>query len=151
MFNFFQKQKAKAAGKALAKSVLTIMEQAEAGDPESQFQMGIQYHQGQLGFPKDNFEAANWYRKAAEQGHAGAQLYLGVFLAQGQGVEIDLIEAFKWLELAKRGNARDKTAADDCQNKLVAFMTPDQIVEGQRRAREKKGIIRAIPTTFHND
>jgi TPR repeat protein len=61
MFNFFQKQKAKAAGKAAAKLMITIMEQAEAGNPVGQFQMGIQYHQGQFGFPQDYFEAAKWY------------------------------------------------------------------------------------------
>jgi hypothetical protein len=81
-----------------------------------------------------------WYRKAAEQGHAGAQLYLGVFLAQGQGVEPDFVEAYKWIELAKRGNEADKAAADESQKQLVAYMTPDQIAEGKRLARDKAGI-----------
>lgn len=150
MFNFFHKKKAQAAGKAAAEMMLTIMEQAEAGNPEGQFQMGIQYHQGQFGFPQDFFEAAKWYRKAAEQGHAGAQLYLGVFLAQGQGVEVDVIESFMWLELAKLGSEADKLVADDCQNRLVVYMTPDQIAEGQSLAREKSKITRVIPTTFNN-
>lgn len=130
--------------------MLTYKKQAEAGNLEGQFQMGIQYEHGQFGFPQDYFEAAKWYRKAAEQGHCGAQLYLGLFLAQGQGVEVNLIEAYKWIELAKRGNARDKFAADDCQNRLIAFMTPDQIAEGQRLARESMGRIRAFPTAFYD-
>ena len=102
---------------------------AEAGDAESQFTIGIQYEQGQFGYPKDYCEAAKWYRKAAEQGHAGAQLYLGVFMCN---VEQDAVEAYKWLNLAKNGNVLDKVAAIDLQKKLVALMTPEQIAEGQR-------------------
>lgn len=109
---------------------------AQAGDAESQYTIGIQYEQGQSGYPKDYAEAAKWYRKAAEQGHAGAQLYLGVFLAQGQGVKPDFVEAYKWIELAKRGNALDKVAAIDCQKRLVAYLTPAQVAEGQRLSSE---------------
>lgn len=134
MFNFFQKQRAKASGKALAKLVLTMMEKADAGDPEAQFQLGIQFEQGQLGFPQDYSEAARLYRKAAEQGLAGAQLYLGVFYANGQGVPKDPIEAYKWLELAKKGNEQDSAVATECQEQLIAHLSDRQIAEGNRRA-----------------
>jgi hypothetical protein len=106
---------------------------AEAGDAESQFTIGIQYEQGQFGYPKDYCEAAKWYRKAAEQGHAGAQLYLGVFMCN---VEQDAVEAYKWLTLAKKGNLLDKFAATDLQKKLIALMTPEQVAEGQRLSQE---------------
>ena len=109
---------------------------AEAGDAESQYTIGIQYERGNFGFPQDYYEAAKRYRKAAEQGHAGAQLYLGVFLAQGQGVEPDAVEAYKWIELAKRGSALDKIAAIGSQKRLVAYMTPEQVAEGQRLSSE---------------
>ncbi len=111
------------------------LKKAEAGDAESQYTIGIQYERGQFGFPQSYIEAAKWYRKAAAQGHSGAQLYLGVFLAQGQGVEPNFVEAYQWIELAKRGNMLDKFAADDCQKRLIVYMTPEQIVEGQRLAR----------------
>ena len=84
---------------------------------------------------KDYSEAAKWYRKAADQGHAGAQLYLGILLAQGQGVEQDVVEAYKWLELAKQGSFMDRRAAKECQGKLLAFMEPAQIVVGGQYAR----------------
>ncbi len=84
------------------------LKKAEAGDAKSQYTIGIQYENGNFDFPQDYSEAAKWYRRAAELGHAGAQLYLGNFLANGKGVEQDLVEAYKWVELAKRGNKLDK-------------------------------------------
>jgi TPR repeat protein len=106
------------------------IEKAEAGDAKEQFCLGIQYERGQFGLPQDYFQSAKWYRKAAEQGHAGAQLYLGLYLAQGKGVKQNLIEAFKWIDLARRGNAFDRVAAQDTLNRLVQLMTADQIAEG---------------------
>ncbi|NOR65247.1 MAG: AAA family ATPase [Candidatus Scalindua sp.] len=50
-------------------------------------------------------EAAVWYRKAAEQGHAQAQSNLGIMYSQGQGVEKDYNEAVKWCrKAAEQGN-----------------------------------------------
>ncbi|MHC4308020.1 MAG: AAA family ATPase [Planctomycetota bacterium] len=50
-------------------------------------------------------EAAVWYRKAAEQGHAQAQSNLGIMYSQGQGVEKDYNEAVKWCrKAADQGN-----------------------------------------------
>ncbi|MBQ9694638.1 MAG: SEL1-like repeat protein [Kiritimatiellae bacterium] len=44
--------------------------------------------------------AATWYRKAAEQGHAGAQNNLGTQYANGQGVAQSWHEAVKWYRKA---------------------------------------------------
>lgn len=109
---------------------------AESGDPKAQCALGGFYEHGSLGLKQNDFEAAKWYRKAAEQGHAGAQLYLGSLLAEGKGVEQDFIEAFKWVTLAKQGSAFDKIAATQAHKRLVALMTTEQIAEGQRLARE---------------
>jgi len=109
------------------------VKKAESGNPDDQFHLGLHYQQGQHGFPKDYSEAAKWYRKAAEQGHAGAQLYLGVYLCN---VKQEVVEAYKWFELAKHGNDMDEVAAAESQNQLVAHMTPEQIAEGQKLASE---------------
>ena len=42
---------------------------AEQGDAKAQFNLGVMYGDG-LGVKQDYFEEVNWYRKAAEQGHA---------------------------------------------------------------------------------
>jgi uncharacterized protein len=44
---------------------------------------------------KDAAEAAKWFRKAADQGYAEAQVVLGVSYAEGRGVAKDAVEAVK--------------------------------------------------------
>jgi TPR repeat protein len=63
------------------------------------------YEQGQ-GVPQDYAEAVRWYRKAADQGHAGAQLFLGLMYDRGQGVPQDYAEAVHWFcKAADQGRA----------------------------------------------
>lgn len=59
------------------KSVAVIERQAANGDAAAQCVLGVRYEQGK-GVPQDYAQAAAWYRKAAEQGDATAQYYLGV-------------------------------------------------------------------------
>ena len=52
-------------------------------------------------------EAAKWFLKAAELGHAGAQSDLSVLYFKGHGVQQDYNEALKWARLAAdQGYAR---------------------------------------------
>jgi TPR repeat protein len=50
------------------------------------------------GLTIDSSGAAQWYRKAADQGDAKAQLQLGVMYANGEGVLKDYTEAFVWIK-----------------------------------------------------
>ena len=52
------------------------------------------------GVPRDRSEAAKWFRKAAEQGGASAQYFLGRACWSGDGVPQDQAEAMKWFRLA---------------------------------------------------
>jgi TPR repeat protein len=61
---------------------------AQAGHPDSQFNVALMYEQG-IGIGKDEKEAVSWYGKAAEQGHAAAQYNLAVLYENGRGTEID--------------------------------------------------------------
>ncbi len=64
------------------------------------------YARGQ-GVPKDYSEGLKWFRKAAEQGDADAQLGLAAMYSQGKGVPEDDDEAIKWLrKAAAQGNAQ---------------------------------------------
>lgn len=53
------------------------------------------------------YEAENWFRKAAEQGHVESQYDLGLlYYWTGYGVETDYVESFKWfLKAAEQGHA----------------------------------------------
>ena len=82
---------------------------------------------------QDDVQAVGWYRKAAAQGYASAQVNLGVMYGEGQGVPQDYIQAHKWYNLAaSRG---DKPAANN-RDITAKRMTPTQIAEAQRLARE---------------
>jgi len=76
---------------------------AEAGDPDSQFGMGLIYESGR-GVGRDYRTAASWYTQAAEQGHAPAQFNLGHLLRLGAGVEPDMEEAVRWWTAAAENN-----------------------------------------------
>lgn len=54
--------------------------------------------------PKDYAEAAKWYHKAAERGHARAQCNLGDCYEKGKGVTQDYQEAVKWYRKASEKN-----------------------------------------------
>jgi TPR repeat protein len=56
---------------------------------------------------EDLAEAVKWWRKAAVQGHAKAQYYLGDCYYKGDGVVTDKTEAVKWYnKAAEQGDAK---------------------------------------------
>ena len=107
---------------------------ADQGDARAQFSFGLLYENGD-GVPRDYAKARQWYEKAAAQGDAKAQLYLGLQSSFGQGVPMDLVEAYMWYSLAA-GNGNPH--APGYRADLSRQMTPAQIAEAQKRAREWK-------------
>ncbi len=97
------------------------------------------YINGQ-GVPQDFAKALQWYRKAAEQGHAKAQGNLGFMYGRGQGVPQDYAQAHMWFNLAASrfppGEDRDK--AVKYRDIGASKMTPAQIAEAEKLAREWK-------------
>lgn len=87
---------------AAASDVAALQTRAQAGDAESQFQMGEAYRAGR-GVSVDPETAIMWYRRAAAQGHIRASEELGFALfAHG-----DRREAMPYIEkAAARGEAR---------------------------------------------
>jgi len=77
----------------------------------------VSYANGR-GVERDGAEAANWYRKAAEQGYASAQYNLGVKYAKGRGVAQNDAEAMKWIAKAvEQANENAKKALADMKNR----------------------------------
>ncbi len=92
---------------------------------------------GENGVVKDEAEAVKWYRKAAEQGVANAQTFLGLMYADGRGVVRDELEACKWWLLA---SAQGEENAKKIISIIESQLTPQQRAEGQRLAREWKPV-----------
>ena len=124
---------------------------AERGDAKAQSALGFMYTNGE-GVPQDFREAAKWYRKAAEHGYAWAQRNLASMYEDGRGVPRNYVLAHMWLNLAAAHSRTDfadygnnagvmyemtKSVAKD-RDRLAEKMTPEQITEAQRLAREWK-------------
>lgn len=68
-------------------------------DAEEQFQLG-DAHQFGRGVERSRAQAVVWYRKAADQGHATAQVRLATSYAEGRGVKKNPAEALRLYRLA---------------------------------------------------
>ena len=92
------------------------------------------YEEGKgAGVPQDYTAAAQWYRKAAEQGDVRGQFHIGRMYEQGKGVPQDYVVAHMWYNLvAARGIER----AAENRDKIAKFMSQSQIAEAQRLARD---------------
>jgi uncharacterized protein len=106
--------------------------EAEDGDAQAQFNMGLLYLDGH-GVPQDPGEAAKWFRRSAEQGYTQAQHNLGAMYGSGQGVRRDYVEAYKWMNIcAASGNAGCVTQRD----LLAKKMKSADVSRAQRMATE---------------
>ncbi len=76
-----------------------LVERAENGDAESQYKLGLNYIYG-TDVPKDTAKAAEWFKKASDQGFLPARRELGILLASGDGVEPDMETAVQYLSQA---------------------------------------------------
>ena len=111
---------------------------ADQGFTEAQYNLGVTYDEGE-GVLQDEAEAARRYRRAAEQGHGSAQFNLGLMYSSGKGVPQDDVEAHMWLNLATaQASAEERDEYVKERDDVAARMTPEQIAEAQRRAREWK-------------
>lgn len=87
------------------------------------------------------------YRTAADQGDADAQYALGDRYGEGKGVPQNYVRAYMWFNLAASQYAssphyelyeRDRESVEKLRDVLARKMTPAQIAEAQRLAREWK-------------
>ncbi len=111
---------------------------AEHGNAAAQLNLGNMYADGN-GVPQDYTEAAKWYRLAADRGDPQAQYNLGLAYAQGQGVPQDNISAHMWFNLAasrfQGSDGVNRNLAISNREAVASKMTPDEIIEAQRRAQ----------------
>ena len=127
------------AGKDYVEAIKWFRKAADQGFANAQLFLGLMNYNGE-GVPQDYIEAVNWYRKAADQGDEQAQFELGAMYDKGQGVPQDYVQAYKWLNLAA---ARSPPLLEirreivvKLRDQVAAKMTPAQIAEGQKLARE---------------
>lgn len=80
-----------------------------------------------------DFSSRELVESAAQGGMPDALFELGLMYSVGRDVDVDLVEAHKWFNLAAmRGNEEAKRYRLD----LSREMSKDEIAAAQRRARE---------------
>ena len=76
-------------------------------------------------------------RQSAELGSADAMFSLGASYWAGRGIGEDLVEAYKWLDLAATYSTnREQETAVQARSALSRVLTPSQIEDAKKRARE---------------
>ena len=121
-----------------AQAVIWYSKAAYQGDADLQTALGGMYASG-LGVPQDDGQSAAWFQMAANQGQTMAQGALGLRYVAGKGVPRDYILAYMWLNLAAAHETYAPYREMDAKMRDLIFpplITPDQIAEAQRMARE---------------
>jgi len=100
-----------------------VERQAQAGDAEAQFQLGLKYSSGN-GAAQDEVQAASWYLKAAEQNHGLAQFHLGQMFATGQGVPQNTARSVSWFRRAAHLGIADAQFKWGCACQRASMDSP---------------------------
>ena len=86
--------------------VVALINSLRGGTPKEQdqkwFKKGMDLYENQ-----EYAKAAEWFRKAAEQGHAVAQFNLGFMYANGKGVPKNRSKAVEWVHKAAEQGHED--------------------------------------------
>jgi len=116
------------------RAVATLTPLALRGNVEAQAMLGYLYENG-YGAPQAYDAAADLYTQAAIAGNPFAQAMLGLMYDKGHGVQLDVVLAYKWMNLAAgHASRRQREYYLRLRNAIASKMSPNQIAEGQMLA-----------------
>ncbi|MDY6923906.1 MAG: hypothetical protein SWI22_08115 [Pseudomonadota bacterium] len=94
-----------------AEARLWVRRAADGGDARAMHNYGMYLFEG-VGGAQDRPEALNWLRKAAENGLVDSQFNVAKLYETGdEGIQPDLVEAYKWYLIAARAGDGDAQAS----------------------------------------
>jgi TPR repeat protein len=95
------------------------------------------YRRGR-GLRANVIKAVQFMRLAAERGHAEAQYSYAEMFAEGQGLDRDDVQAYKWLTLAAKraSDTRTRDAANRSRKQVAARLSAEQRQDAERRAKK---------------
>jgi|GEM_PF-4314400 len=97
---------------------VTVLENAEMGNPYDQYCIGMRYLKGEGVTPSEE-RYVRWIRRAAEENYADAEYEMWVILSRGIGTEEDPESAGEWLyRAAVHGSER---ARMECVNQGISL------------------------------
>jgi TPR repeat protein len=87
-------------------SIKQVQAGANGGDPKMQNELGLRYTKAEDKLPRDFKLAAEWFRKASDQGLPSAQHNLAGLYFYGTGLPLDYQQALSWYrKAADQGSA----------------------------------------------
>jgi S1-C subfamily serine protease len=85
----------------------TLVRAAE-GDANAQYNLAVSFFNGG---PEKYEMAVHWFKQAAEQGHVGAQNFLGMIYFSGAGIPLDYeLSVYWYTKAAEQGDAESQVA-----------------------------------------
>jgi hypothetical protein len=126
-----------AVGAAQQGTMAVIERRAQQGEAEAQFLLGTLYFEG-TAVDRNLVDAVGWFQRAADQGYAPSFLQLAQAYFIGQGVPQDFVSAHLWYNIAaaRLSDQADRALASDRRAVIEGQMSPVQLAEAQRLARE---------------
>jgi TPR repeat protein len=127
-------QAGKGVPKDLQQAAAWYQKAADKKDIAGELHLAALYRDGGKGFARDMAQAAEWYRRAADQGEVEAQATMGTLYSMGQGVQVNYVEAYYWLDLAAavKGPKQEMYAAH--RQMMGEHITVDELDSAQERA-----------------
>lgn len=100
---------------------------ANGGDIQAKYELAVILLHG-LNGSKDEIEALRWFRAAAEEGHSGAQYYMGEIYQYGQADRVkDEAKALSWYQLAAdQGHLLAQTMIKHLSEQKLKASTPQE-------------------------
>ena len=105
---------------------------AQQGNENAQYELGELYSDEKY---KNYKLAARYFRDAAENKHFIAQYRMGTMFRDGKGVIQDYVQAHMWFNIAM-AEEKNIDSTRKSTNEIEKKMTPNQIAEAQKMARE---------------
>jgi len=119
-----------------ANALKRIGPQAQRGNAGAEALLGYMYEHG-LGVPQSWPAAVDYYLLAAEQGDATGQYLLGLTYDKGFGISRDVVQAYKWLDLAAAHTpTKNREYFLRLRDAVASKMTRAQLDLGQQLALE---------------
>ena len=104
---------------------------AVLGGAVAMHNLAVLHSSGMVGGKPDMEEAIGWFTQAADLGVKDSQVNLGIILAKGLGVDVDLVGSYKWFAVAAKGGDSDAASKRDM---VANAMRPDQLEEARGQA-----------------
>ena len=106
---------------------------AEKGNAEAEYYLGKLYGTQQSGVEMDQNESTKWYRKAAEDGNADAQYAMGAKYFKGEGLPMDYVMGYAWMDVAAR---QGHYAAPNYRDLIALILSTEDIAKAKALSDE---------------